>query len=238
MKLNIASKEYTIVEKIDILLNSLIYIQENLDPSLGFKYNCKSGVCGTCSLRVNGVERLACSCKIKDNDIVEPLKSVPQIKDLIVDGANIAQKISLVDTSLYDTDDNEITQESIELIDVESNCILCNACYSSCPVYEYNKEFIGPFALTRAYKYYMDSKDKEDTINNNKKLEVLQSNGIWDCTLCSNCSMVCPQAIDIKGDIQKLQNISMQNGFENPYMQNQSNDFDTSFDFGFNPNFS
>jgi len=46
--------------------------------------------------------------------------------------------------------DEEISENDVKLIDTQSNCILCNACYSSCPVYEVNKEFLGPFALTRA----------------------------------------------------------------------------------------
>lgn len=233
MNLNICNKEYSLDKKIDILLDVLVYLQENINPSLGFKYNCRSGVCGSCAVRVNGVEKLACCSKINEGDVVEPLKSLPIIKDLIVDSSNIENHLKKVDIKLYKN--QSISQKDIENIDIESNCILCNSCYSSCPVYDYNKDFIGPFALTRAYKYFIDAKDKD----NIQKLEVLQQGGVWDCTLCSACSMVCPQSIDIKGDIQKLQNLSIQNGFTNPYMQSFDGGFDSGFgsgDFGFNPN--
>ena len=229
MDLNVASKNYTIDEKCNILLDALIFIQENIDASLGFSYNCKSGVCGSCAVRVNGLETLACTKKIKDGDSIEPLKNVAIIKDLIVDDTNISQKINQVDLNLYNK--NSVTQANIDAIDVESNCILCNSCYSSCPVFEYNPAFIGPFALTKAYRYFSDQKDP----NNVTKLDKIQTNGVWDCTLCGNCSAVCPQSIDIKSDIQKLQNSSVQNGYQNPYMQSFGG-FDSGGDFGFNPN--
>ena len=222
-------RNYTIDEKCNILLDALIFIQENIDASLGFSYNCKSGVCGSCAVRVNGLETLACTKKIKDGDSIEPLKNVAIIKDLIVDDTNISQKINQVDLNLYNK--NSVTQANIDAIDVESNCILCNSCYSSCPVFEYNPAFIGPFALTKAYRYFSDQKDP----NNVTKLDKIQTNGVWDCTLCGNCSAVCPQSIDIKSDIQKLQNSSVQNGYQNPYMQSFGG-FDSGGDFGFNPN--
>jgi len=230
MVINIASKQYELDKKIDMLLDTLIYIQENIDPSLSFKYNCRSGVCGSCAVRVNGVEKLACDCKIEEGAIVEPLKNLPVVKDLIVESANISSKLQMVEKELYNT--HEVTQEEIEAIDVESNCILCNSCYSSCPVYEYNQDFIGPFALTRAYRYFNDKKCDEDT----QKLEKVQKSGVWDCTLCGACSMVCPQSIDIKNDIQKLQNFSVQNGYQNPYTAQSFGGFDLGGDFGFNPN--
>lgn len=52
----------------------------------------------------------------------------------------------------------EITNKDVKLIDTQNNCILCKSCYSSCPVYEVNKDFLGPFALTRALRYENDKK--------------------------------------------------------------------------------
>lgn len=213
------------------LLKSLIFIKENVDNSLTFRCVCKSGVCGSCSVRVNGVEKLACKTIIQDGDIIEPLRNREIVKDLVVNVSHETFLIKQTKSYLNKNSDKKIYQEDIKRIDLQSNCILCNSCYSSCPVYEINKEFIGPFALTRALRYINDIKNNET----NEILSSVQNNGIWNCTLCSACTLVCSQNIDPKADILQLQNISVQNGYENPNLEN----FDLSFndDFGgFNPN--
>ena len=231
--IKIIETSYSIDESIDNLLEALIYLKENKNNALSFKYGCKSGVCGSCSVRVNGVEKLACTCSINNNDVIEPLKNLPVLKDLIVDDSNIIQNLSQSKASLSIKSSEEISQNDVNIIDIESNCILCNSCYSSCPVYEVNPNFIGPFALARTYRYIADKKES----NNKTKLDTIQESGVWDCTLCGACDLVCPQNITIKDDIMKLQNISVQNGYENPaFSSNAGFDSFDSVDFGFNPN--
>ena len=215
------------------LLQALIEIKTINDNSLTFRCGCKSGVCGSCAVRVNGIEKLACKTIINENDLIEPIKNSPIIKDLVVDVSHETFLIGKMRLSI-DADNavNKVTQEDIKKIDLQSNCILCNSCYSSCPVYEVNKEFLGPFALTRAIRYVNDKK----LVNKATILDSIQTNGIWDCTLCSACTLVCPQGIDPKADIMQLQNISVQNGYLNPYTQNLDfNSFEVDFG-GFNPN--
>ena len=215
------------------LLQSLIEIRKEIDSSLTFRCGCKSGVCGSCAVKVNGTEKLACKTNIKDNDLIEAMNNTNIIKDLVVDVSHetlLIKKLNLtINTNIKST---EISQENIKNIDLQSNCILCNSCHSSCPVYEVNKEFLGPFALTRALRYVNDKK----LVNKATILDSIQTNGIWDCTLCSACTLVCPQGIDPKADIMQLQNISVQNGYSNPYTQNLDfNSFGDDFG-GFNPN--
>lgn len=227
---NFAS-EYTINKS--NLLQALIEIKTKNDNSLTFRCGCKSGVCGSCAVRVNGVEKLACKTIINENDLIEPIKNSHIIKDLVVDVSHETSLIAKMGLSIdTDNDINKVAQEDVKKIDLQSNCILCNSCYSSCPVYELNKEFLGPFALTRAIRYVNDKK----LINKAPILDSIQINGIWDCTLCSACTLVCPQGIDPKADIIQLQNISVQNGYSNPYTQNLDfNSFEDDFG-GFNPN--
>jgi fumarate reductase iron-sulfur subunit len=233
MNLIINEKNYSIDEKIDNLLEAFTYIKENVDKSFGYKYGCRSGICGSCSVRVNGVEQLACCNSFNEDDKIEPLKNLPVLKDLIVDDSNIKQKLQQSKAYLEQNSNQTPTQENIDAIDIESNCILCNSCYSSCPVYEVNPNFIGPFALTRAYRYIEDVKEE----NKAAKVDAIQSSGVWDCTLCGNCNMVCPSSIDIKTDIMKLQNISAQHGYQNPaFASSFSGGFDNDFGGGFNPN--
>ena len=213
------------------LLQALIEIKTINDNSLTFRCGCKSGVCGSCAVRVNGIEKLACKTIINENDLIEPIKNSPIIKDLVVDVSHETFLIGKMGLSIDDDNAvNKVTQEDIKKIDLQSNCILCNSCYSSCPVYEVNKEFLGPFALTRAIRYVNDKK----LVNKATILDSIQTNGIWDCTLCSACTLVCPQSIDPKADIMQLQNISVQNGYSNPNF-NLNMTFQDDFS-GFNPN--
>lgn len=215
------------------LLKAFFEIKTNIDSTLTFRCGCKSGVCGSCAIRVNGVEKLACKTKVKDGDLIEAIKNSDIIKDLVVD---VSHETFLIKKSRSFMEENQeviVSQKDINIIDVQSNCILCNSCYSSCPVYDVNKDFLGPFALTRALRYVNDKKN----LSGANILGSIQVNGIWDCTLCSACTLVCPQRIDPKADIMQLQNISVQNGYSNPNMQ--SSDFDMNFDDsfgGFNPN--
>ncbi len=214
------------------LLKALMEIKEEIDSSLSFRCGCKSGVCGSCAVKVNGVERLACKVFIKDDDLIEPLKNIEVIKDLIVNVSHETFLINKTKSYINKNSNKEIKQENIEKIDLQSNCILCNSCFSSCPVYDIKGDFIGPFALSRALRYVNDEKLE----SNDEIISSIQTDGIWDCTLCSACTLVCPQGIDPKADIIQLQNISVQKGYTNPNFQNFSFDFNDDFGGGFNPN--
>ncbi|MFY9089271.1 succinate dehydrogenase/fumarate reductase iron-sulfur subunit [Arcobacter aquimarinus] len=240
MKIKIKRYNQELIEKNSIdefevsntnLLKALIEIKQYNDSTLTFRCGCKSGVCGSCAVKVNGIEKLACRTKINQNDLIESLSNINIIKDLVIDVSHETFLLDKVKSYIDINSNKEINQEDIEKIDLQSNCILCNSCYSSCPIYNINKDFIGPFALTRALRYVDDKKfkDKKEILNN------IQTNGIWDCTLCGACSLVCPQSIDPKADILKLQNISFQEGFSNPNLNNFDMNFDYEFD-GFNPN--
>ena len=215
------------------LLKALIEIKTKKDNSLTFRCGCKSGVCGSCAIRVNGVEKLACKTNISQNDLIEALKNSNILKDLVLNVSHETLLIEKTKSYISKIEEFNIIQKDIKNIDLQSNCILCNSCYSSCPVYDVNKEFLGPFALTRALRYVNDKKNAHSL----DIVDSIQSNGIWDCTLCSACTLVCPQGIDPKADIMQLQNISVQNGYSNPYTQTMDFGMDFIDDFsGFNPN--
>jgi fumarate reductase iron-sulfur subunit len=229
-------EEYKINKDNITLLEALEYIKENIDSTLAYRSGCKSGICGSCSVIVDEKEVLACKCKINDGNIVKPLKNTKVIKDLVI---NIDQTEKLIRESnafLQKLSENTIKKEDEKLIDLQSTCILCQSCYSSCPVFDVNKDFKGPYALTRVLRYINDKKEDEIL----EKLDAIQSNGIWDCTLCSNCTIACPQFIDPKTDIMNLRMKSIQNGYSDPTVQDNNflNEFNNYQDMnsGFNPN--
>ncbi|MDF1881614.1 succinate dehydrogenase/fumarate reductase iron-sulfur subunit [Sulfurimonas sp. MAG313] len=205
------------------LLEGLNYIKTQDDSSLSYTAGCRSGVCGSCAMRVNGTEELACAYKLSDDDLIEPLKNLPVLRDLIVD-TNKMMQYNLM-AKAWSSDNNEnisVSQEQSESNELQSDCILCGACFSACPVYEVNDAFIGPFALTRSWKYVADVREQDTQ----EKIEVIQTNGIWDCTLCNECVPVCPQGIAPKQDISMLRGKAGIMGFMDP-------NFSTSFGGGF-----
>lgn len=217
-------------KKSQTLLSSLIEIKTKQDNSLTFRCGCKSGVCGSCAVRVNSIERLACKTIVKENDKIEPLKNAKIIRDLVADLESEQRTLKAAKAHLKSLSNETISKEDEKLIDLQSNCILCHSCYSSCPVFEVNKEFLGPFALTRVLRYVNDKKEQDAK----EKIDTIQSNGVWDCTLCGNCTMVCPEHIDPKTDIMNLRNKSIQAGYSDPNPMVFDGGFGDSF--GFNPN--
>ena len=214
------------------LLSALNMAKMELDPTLTYASGCRSSVCGSCAVRVNGKEVLACSYKIQDGDVVEPLKNVPVIRDLVVDMSkalsfNAASKAWL--SSL--TSDVALSHDDEKINEIQSDCILCGSCYSACPVYSVNEDFLGPFALTRVWKYVSDKRESDSST----KIDTIQTNGVWDCTLCNECTLVCPQNISSKADIEKLRIKSTIAGYSDPSFASGS--FGGGFGFDGSPSF-
>lgn len=216
------------------ILNSLIEIKTKKDNSLTYRCGCRTGVCGSCAIKVNGVERLACKTHLNENDLIEPISNSSVIRDLVVDLSHEEKLLKNSKTYLNTLSNETITTKDEKLIDIQSNCILCQSCFSSCPVYEVNSEFLGPYALTRALRYVNDKKEA----NSLDMIKSIQDNGVWDCTLCGNCTMVCPQFIDPKTDIMNLRMKSVQAGFEDKSFAQFDNSFNSGFDSGFDTGFN
>mgnify|MGYP000340840065 CR=1 FL=1 len=204
------------------LLSALNEIKHNQDNTLTYASGCRSGVCGSCSMRVNGKEVLACSYKLQDGDFIEPLKNVPLVRDLVVD-MDKAYSFNALAKAWQKSDSNGVmlSPENEKINELQSDCILCGSCYSACPVYSVNSEFIGPFSLTRVWRYVSDKRENDE----GEKIEIIQNNGVWDCTLCNECTLVCPQDISSKADIEKLRSKSAMAGYTDPNFANSFGGF-------------
>lgn len=204
--------EYKVGDENKTLLDMLSSIKTSQDTTLCYSSGCRSGICGSCAVRVEGREVLACSYKPSDGDVVEPLKNSAVIRDLVVDMDEVYKFNAKAKAYLSVYKDVSITHQEQKINELQSDCILCASCYSACPVYEVNKEFLGPFALTRVWRYVSDKREQ----NPNDKIDNIQTNGIWDCTLCNACTIVCPQGISSKADIEKLRAKSALLGYMDP----------------------
>jgi fumarate reductase iron-sulfur subunit len=209
------------------LLQALQHLKATIDPTLTFKSGCRSGICGTCAVRVNGREVLSCSHKVQEGDLVEPLQYHAVQRDLVVDKHKARETLKTATAWLHQSTPATITIEAEKRTETQSDCILCDSCYSACPVYAVNPDFLGPFALTRAYRYTADPRegDVKSTI------DAIQANGVWDCTLCGECTAVCPQGIDPKMDITMLRGTSTQYGYSDPNFASMGFGFDPSGGF-------
>ncbi len=216
---------YDIPFKSTTLLQALYHIKNHEENSLTFSSNCRSGICGTCAIRVNGKEVLACATMCGDGDLLEPLQYHEVQRDLKVNKQKARETLKTSMAWLQESKDTEIQEEQVSLTEKQSDCILCDSCYSACPVLEVNPNFIGPFALTRVYRYTADPRESDIKT----PIDAIQTNGIWDCTLCGECTTVCPQGIDPKMDITMLRATSAQFGYSDPNFQ--------AMDFGFGGGF-
>ena len=147
---------------------------------------------------------------------------------------NKAKETLLKSTAwLQSFEEASLTHKDEKQTEKQTDCILCDSCYSACPVYAVNPDFLGPFSLTRAYRYSSDKREGHaKTIIDN-----IQTNGVWDCTLCGECTLACPKGIDPKMDIMMLRGTSIQFGHEDPSFAQQSfGTPDFGGGFGFDPN--
>lgn len=204
------------------LLAALNHIKTKIDPTLTYSHGCRSGVCGSCAVRVNGREQLMCEYKPGDGDLIEPIRNTRVIRDLVVDGSMVEQFCCAGETWSESFKDKNVSVQEMERIETQSDCILCTSCYSACPVYAANPSFIGPFALTRVWRYVNDPRESDIE----SKMATIQTNGIWDCTLCGACVPVCPQSIAPMQDIKMLRMKSAMLGYPDPTMNFGGGGFD------------
>ncbi|MCP9985439.1 succinate dehydrogenase iron-sulfur subunit [Streptomyces sudanensis] len=193
------------------VLDGLHKIKWDVDGSLAFRRSCAHGICGSDAMRINGRNRLACKTLIKDVTpdepiVIEPLKALTVMKDLIVDMEPFFQAYRDVMPFLV-TSGNEPTRERLqsaedrERFDDTTKCILCAACTSSCPVFWNDGQYFGPAAIVNAHRFIFDSRDEAAE----QRLEILNGeDGVWRCRTIFNCTDACPRGIEITKAISEV----------------------------------
>lgn len=206
------------MEPLERVLDGLIRIKDGLDGSLTFRRSCAHGICGSCSVKINGKNALACQTLIKDMPrtiTLEPLPALPVIKDLVSDMSPFFGKNEEVMPYLIN---NETPPERERLQSPEDQhkildpimCIMCGCCTSSCPSYWADKRYIGPAAILKAARFVFDSRDMAF----DERLErITGTDGIWRCRSIYNCVEACPKDIDIAGYISRLKRLAVKKAF-------------------------
>ena len=188
------------VERNMSVLEALVKIQDEQDPSLAFRYACRGAVCGSCAMAVNGQLQLACRVQLRtlrDRRVVlEPLPGFEILKDLIVDLEVFWEKYRRVQPWLHaelaGDKEHRVTEREQTRIDPYVNCILCGLCYAACPVTRLNPRFTGPAALAKLYRFLADSReDREPTTLRQED----SPEGLWACHTIMECCEVCPRDV-------------------------------------------
>ena len=200
------------VESHERLLDALVRVSRRDDPTLAFRRSCGHGVCGSDAMVINGRERLACKTLIrdlvdKDGDlvVVEPLRNLPVLKDLVVDqedflAAYRAVKPFLIAPEAEGGKERPQTSRERAAYENATNCILCGSCYSACLMLRAGKPFLGPAAVAQAFRFNEDSRDR----GFEARLEALDKpEGIWPCESKAECTKACPRGLQVARQINE-----------------------------------
>lgn len=186
-----------------MVLDALIKIKNEVDSTVTFRRSCREGICGSCSMNIDGSNTLACTKHISDvkGDVnIYPLPHMPVIKDLVSDLSNFyAQYASIEpwmksDSPVTDNKERLQSPEDREKLDGLYECILCACCSTSCPSYWWNGDkYLGPAALLQAYRWIADSRDEHTA----ERLDDLEDSfKLYRCHTIMNCAHACPKGLN------------------------------------------
>jgi succinate dehydrogenase / fumarate reductase, iron-sulfur subunit len=214
-------EEHTIeLEPHRSVLEGILQARARFDGSIGIRCSCRAAICGSCGVRINGQPGLACHTHLdkaksssRDGVIeVEPMGNMPVLKDLIVDMDAVHwKKIQRVTPWLVNKEpipEREYLVPAHNMVDVTQTmaCIQCGACVSDCLSMEVDPLFIGPAALSKAYRFAGDPRDAEHY----QRLKDLSEDphGIYDCTHCFKCIDACPKGVAPMSQIMRLRRMA------------------------------
>ena len=193
-----------------VVLDALLYIKDNLDTPLSFRWSCHMAVCGSCGMMVNDEPMLSCKAFVRelpDTVRVEPLSNFPIERDLVIVMDDFITKLASIKPYIIAKEERKIEQGEYiqtpaQLMKFKqyTQCINCLLCYAACPQYGLVPEFVGPAALALAHRYNIDSRDNGRA----QRQEIAASHdGVWECSFVGACSQVCPKHVDPAGAIQQ-----------------------------------
>lgn len=186
-----------------MVLDALIKIKDQIDSTLTFRRSCREGICGSCSMNIDGTNTLACTKPMEDIDgdvNIYPLPHMPVVKDLVPDLTQAYAQYASIQPWLKNetpvAGDKERLQspEEREKLDGLWECILCFSCTTSCPSYWWNSDrYLGPATLLQAYRFIADSRDDAT----GSRLDELEDPfRLYRCHTIMNCTNSCPKGLN------------------------------------------
>ncbi|SDB14858.1 succinate dehydrogenase iron-sulfur subunit [Belnapia rosea] len=201
-----------------MVLDALIKIKNEVDTTLTFRRSCREGICGSCSMNIDGLNTLACLKPIDDNVSGEvkiyPLPHLPVVKDLVPDLSQLYAQLRSVEPWLKSETppppDGERLQSKDERAKLDGlwECILCFCCSTACPSYWWNGDrYLGPAVLLQAYRWIADSRDEAT----GERLDNLQDPfRLYRCHTIMNCARTCPKGLNPAAAIGKIKQMMVE----------------------------
>ncbi len=201
------------------VLDILMKIKEEIDPSLSFRAMCRASICGTCGVKVNGEPRLACNTRIYQEEvIIEPVDNAEPIKDLVVDQDPLFVRLRRGKVWVVPKGESlPLRPEDLSKTSRSSDCILCGLCDSVCPSLVEDKNFGGPAFFTRAYRVIEDPRNTAVE----ERIRDLVPFNVQSCVHCNNCNIYCPKGCMPERWITLIEGKLLQRG----YIQKKAEDF-------------
>ncbi len=199
-----------------MVLDALIKIKNEIDPTLTFRRSCREGICGSCAMNIDGTNTLACTRGIDEvvGDVkIYPLPHMPVVKDLVPDLTHFYAQHAAVKPWL-ETKTPAPEREWKQSIDDRREldglyeCILCACCSTSFPSYWWNGDrFLGPAALLHAYRWINDSRDEAT----GERLDELEDPfKLYRCHTIMNCARTCPKGLSPAKAIAEIKKLMVE----------------------------
>jgi fumarate reductase iron-sulfur subunit len=200
------------------ILDVITWIQRNADASLSYRFACRVGMCGSCAMMVNGIPRWTCRTHVekvlgKDSLRIEPLRNMPVIKDLACDMSEFFDKWK---QSVGHFSGSESRHDPVAVISPRDEkrqqanagieCINCGICYASCDVVAWNRDYLGPAALNRAWTLQNDERDR---VGKQRLAAVSGDAGCHQCHSQQGCATYCPNELNPTASIAGLKRMVM-----------------------------
>ena len=200
-----------------MVLDALIKIKNEYDPTLTFRRSCREGICGSCAFNIDGTNTLACTKGIDEvrGDVkIYPLPHMPVVKDLVPDLTHFyAQYASIrpwIRTQSPPPPDKERLQSREDRAELDGlyECILCACCSTSCPSYWWNGDrYLGPAILLQAYRWLADSRDEAT----GERLDALEDPfKLYRCHTIMNCAKTCPKGLNPAKAIAEIKKMMLE----------------------------
>lgn len=202
-----------------MVLDAIIKIKNEIDPTLTFRRSCREGICGSCAFNIDGTNTLACIKAISDikGDVkIFPLPHMEVVKDLVPDLTNFYAQYQSIKPWLQSEGSTSSTAERLQSpedrakIDGYYECVLCACCSTSCPSYWWNGDkYLGPAIILQAYRWIIDSRDEATT----ERLDSLNDSfKLFRCHTIMNCTKTCPKGLNPAKAIAEVKKMLIERG--------------------------
>ena len=200
-----------------MVLDAIVKIKNEIDQSLTFRRSCREGICGSCSMNIDGTNTLACIkpiSEVKGDVKIYPLPHMPVVKDLVPDLSQFYAQYESIKPWLQNdsavSEDKERLQSEAdrEKLNGLYECVLCACCSTACPSYWWNSDkYLGPAILLQAYRWIADSRDEHTA----ERLDDLDDSfKLYRCHTIMNCTNTCPKGLNPAKAIAEIKKLILQ----------------------------